>query len=792
MLRNHIKIAFRNLLKYKGFSLINVIGLSVALAVAMLMLLWVQDEWQKDKFHANNGRLHRVKRIIPLEGNTFDVYGGTPYPILRVAVEELPEVEQFFTLGGIGERMIIRENREINAEVTYANEGYFEAFSFPLVAGTITQFDEELESIAISEKTAVKLFGQLSAEQVIGEPLTIYGYGDYTIVAVFKDYPPASSLQTDVIFSFNAYIRENEWMEVWTNSGMQGGLLLAEGAKVELVQQKIDKIYQDRQEGENKEGILLQAYSDNYLYRDFDEQAQVSGGRITYVKIFGIAALVLLLISCINFVNLATARASVRAKEVGIRKTIGAPKHSLISQFMTEAALVTLISVGLGLLMAQLLLPQAELMSEKTLQFNYESPVFWASLLGMTFFTALLAGAYPSFVLSAFKPMNVLKGNNNTTARSGKINLRQVLVVAQFALALVLIVGALTVRQQIAFIQNKNLGLNKENVIVLPKEGEVYDKFEILEEKLLQADGIANVSASNSTPLEVRSSTSGIQWEGKREEQSNLNFAINRVQQNFLDFFAMEMAQGDFYRTDQRLDTTHVIFNESAIAAMELEDPIGKVVHFGDDSRQIIGVVKDYHNRPLHYDIYPMVIFLDNEQTFSYYVKTNSGQTAQAIKSLEAVYASTFPDVPLNYSFLDEEFQQHHANDQLVGKLANYFALLSILISCLGLLGLATFLARQRSKEIGIRKVLGATVMNIVNFLLKDFVKLVVIAVLIATPIAWYMMNSWLSDFAYHTQLEWWLIAVAGLTAIGFSVLTVSVQSIKAALANPVEALKNE
>ncbi|HMQ46881.1 MAG TPA: ABC transporter permease [Saprospiraceae bacterium] len=790
MLHNHLKIAFRSLIKQKGYTLINLAGLSISLAIALLMLIWVQDEWQTDKFHTNGDRLYRLKRTIPLEANVLDVYNSVPYPVLTHAATEIPEVLQFIPLGRPTATIIVKEQLDIKAEGTFGNTAFFEAFSFPIVLGDISQLDKKPEAIAISESLAKSLFGNIWKTNAIGESIRLHNEGDFTVEAVYEDFPGRSSFQSDFIYNIQHFLTDNDWALEWTNSGMQGAVLLTEGADAESVRQKIEQMYQSHQTATLKEGCLLQPYAEQYLFGKFDEQAKVKGGRIEYVRIFGIAALFLLLIACINFVNLATARASKRAKEVGVRKTVGAGQRILIGQFMTEAGLITFIAIGLALLFAELLLPQARLMTEKQLYFQYNQPVFWMGMTGIFLFTSLLSGAYPAFVLAAFRPIQILKGKINE--HSSKALFRKGLVVVQFVLALLLIVGSLVVQQQVHFIKNKNLGINKDNLIVIPKDENISEKYEVLRTELLAQEGIAKVTTAGPTPIDLQASTSGVSWPDKRADQENIEFQILWTESDFLDMFEIPLAAGNFYRAELLSDTTSIVFNEKAIEIMGLENPVGTVITWWGKPRQIIGVVKDFHNRSLHDRIEPTGILLDAEGTWSLFVKAEAGQIAPAIDGLEAVFAKVVPEVPLNYEFVDEQYQEFYKTEVLTGSLANYFAIISMFISCLGLFGLATFLAEQKTKEIGIRKVLGATLVNIVGLISKDFIRLVVIALLLAIPTAYLLMNHWLDDFAYHIEISWWVFLLAGLSALFFAFLTISFQSIRAALTNPVKSLRSE
>jgi ABC-type antimicrobial peptide transport system permease subunit len=793
MFRSYLKITFRNILKQKLHSSINILGLAISLTAVFLLLLWVNDEWSMDKFHANADRLYRVKRIVPLEGKALDVYRGVSYPLLKAAVEELPEVDTYIPIGHSFEDNLQIEKQIIRAKGTFSNASYFQAFSFPIIQGDITQLDKKVDAIAISETLANRLFGLSWPTSALGKVIHIHDNGDFSVEAIYHDFPTNSSLQNDFIYSFQAHLNDNQWMLEWTNNGMQGALLLAEGnPDPKAVGEKLQEIFYAHQEGDRKEGCFLQKFEDDYLYSDFDEQAQVSGGRIEYVRLFLAATLLLLIVSCINFVNLSTARASNRAKEVGVRKTIGATKKALISQFMIEAFVITLISVGLAILAARLLIPATSQLSAKTLSLNYGDPKLWLAVFAITLVTGLLAGSYPAFMLSSFRPIQVLKGK--MIEKTGDISFRRALIVLQFMLSLLLIVSAMVVRSQIQYIQHAHLGIDKDNLLVINQDAKVAERYQVLRQELESAEAIAGVTVAGPSPHDMQASTSGVSWPRKRPDQNNLEFQILWTAHNFPQVFNISLVSGEYYRDIQGKDTTHIVFNESAIQLMELgEDPVGMTIQWWGQPRQIIGVLKDFHNRSFYDQIEPAGFLLDPENAGGLFIKAGEGQITEAIAAVEQVFKRVVPDVPVHYDFVDEQYNQLYKSEMLTGKLTNYFALISIIISCLGLLGLINFVAEQRTREIGIRKVLGASTGSLVGLLSKEFIRLVIIAFIIAIPFSYYLLNQWLDRFAYQVDMQWWQIFfMAGIGAVIITFATISFKSIKAATNSPVKSLKSE
>lgn len=792
MFRNYLKITFRNLNRQRLHSLINILGLSISLTAVFLLLLWVNDEWQMDKFHANADRIYRLKRTIPLEGHTLDVYRGISYPLLEAAQDELPEVEKYITIGHTFEENLQIDNQVIRAGGTFANASYFHAFSFPVVQGDITQLDNKIDAMAISTTLAYQLFGEAWQTSALGKTVHIHDNGDYTIEAIFADFPSRSSLQNDFFFPFQAHLRDNEWMKEWTNNGMQGALLLSENADPVQVGKELEKIFQNHQSGDNKEGCFLQKFEDDYLYGNFNAKAEVDGGRIEYVQMFLAAALLLLIISCINFVNLATARASKRAKEVGVRKTIGASRKTLAGQFITEAFLITFLSVGLAMIGTWLLSPAVSLITEKSLFIDLSSLYTWITLVGIIFMTGIMAGAYPAFVLSSFQPIQVLKGRFIEKTRD--ISFRRGLVILQFTLSLLLIVGALTIKAQINFIQEAHLGINKDNLLVINQDAEVVEKYEVIRRQLEGHPSITGVTLAGPSPLEMPASTSGVSWPKKRPDQENIEFCILWTADNFPGVFQVPLHAGSYYRQTEGPDTTHIVFNQRAVEIMELDgDPVGQTIEWWGKPRQIIGVLKDFHNRSFYEKIEPAAFLLDPDNAGSLFVKADEGQISEAIAGLKKTFTEVIPGVPLHYDFVDEQYRQLYKSEMLTGKLTNYFAIISIVISCLGLFGLINFVAEQKTREIGIRKVLGASTGSLVTLLSRDFIRLVSIAFIMAIPLSYLFLDKWLERFAYQVNLNWWLIfAIAGFSAIALTLITISFKSIQTATHSPVDSLRME
>ncbi len=790
MIWNYIKVALRTIRNNKLYSLINIFGLAIALTVSFLMFLWVNDELMTDRFHNNSDRLYRVKRTIPLENQIFDVYEGISYPLLKEGKASIPEIEEFITLGRISEESLVYEEKVIRAEGTFTNSAFFKSLSYPILIGDYRALDKKLESVVISKSLAERFFGKNWEDVALGKIINIHNNDNFIVEAVFEDFPGTSSIQSEFYYSFEHHLADNKWLLEWGNNGMQGAFLLAENADPEITEQKLHTLFQQNIGGDVKEGAILQLYADDHLYGKYNEQAEVVGGRIEYVRIFMISAFLLLIISCVNFINLATVIATKRRGEIGIRKAIGARKKALFSQFMIEAGTITSLALFISLGLAKLLLPSINSLTGKTLSFSLTEPKFWIGITTIFVLTTLLSGLYPSLVLSSFKPINVLKKKGQNYLNG--LSFRKGLVIIQFGLTMILIIGATVVSKQIQFIQNKNLGIEKNNFIFINPDQEITTGYDGIRNELINSKGINNVTMAGPEPLNMVASTSGVWWPGKVPDQENIEFHLIWTTDNFAETFNLELVSGSYYRKGRKLDTTSIVFNEKAIEIMGIEDPVGKEIDLWGTSREIVGVVKDFHNQSLHEEIKPAGFILDENRAGTLYIKTEPGETQMAISSIKSVFSSVLPNLPLHFRFLDDTYEQLYASELLIGKLAGYFAFISVLISCLGLFGLATFLTEQRKKEISIRKVLGASLSSILQLLSKDFLKLVFLSILIAFPIAWFIMNKWLTTFAYSTKLSWIIFLIAGIGAMVLVLFSTGYQALKTRFENPVKSLRSE
>ncbi|GAB4031717.1 ABC transporter permease [Spirosoma gilvum] len=794
MLRNYLKIAWRNLIQNRSFSAINSMGLALGMATSLLIFLWIRDEFSVDAYHVNNPHLYTVMERQFYDGKV-DVGSGTPALLADELKKAFPEIGYAASLSWEQQHTFSVGNKLNNEQGRAAGADWFTMFSFPLLAGTAETALNAPNNIAISHKLAQNYFG--SPQEAIGKSIRLDNTDDYQVSAVFEDIPANSSETYDYLLSWQDFLKRNEWLKDWGTNAPNTRIQLrtdrngisADPVRLEAKLKAFLKRYNPRlgKDGSDIQ-LFLQPYQDTYLYSNFKNGYQ-DGGRIEYVRLFGIVAAFILLIACINFMNLATARSVKRAREVGVRKVVGAARGLLIGQFIGEALLLTGIALVIALVLTGLLLPTFNTLTNKHIRFPFTNITFWLTLAGMTLLTGFIAGSYPALVLSSLNPIRVLKG----TIRfgPGARLFRQSLVVFQFTLSVLLIIGTIIVYRQINFIQTKNLGYDRENLIYLRAQGDLAANYPTFKQELLRMPGIQTITYMDGTPTSTFGSTGNVQWPGK-DPKVNVHFQFSTVDYDFTKTLKVKLKGRDFAR-DFGLDSINYLINETAARRIGYQSPIGKPLTLWGKPGTIVGIIENFHQNSLHVAIEPMIVKLSPKAAGkNIIVRTQPGQAKQALASLETVWQQINPKFPFTYTFADQSFQKLYRSETMIGSLANYFAFLAIFISCLGLFGLATFMAEQRTKEIGVRKVLGASVGSVVALISKDFLKLVLIAILIASPLGWYAMRQWLQGFAYKVDIEWWMFVSAGLVAVGIALLTISFQSIKAALVNPIKSLRSE
>jgi ABC-type antimicrobial peptide transport system permease subunit len=643
--------------------------------------------------------------------------------------------------------------------------------------------------IAISKKMAIMFFG--GPQQAMGKTLRFDNSKSLQVSAVFEDLSSNSSLQFDFLRSWVDYIKENNWVHNWGNTNPNAYVQLREGTDPAAVEAKIkDFIYRYMSKNPDSYTELgLQSYPEKYLHSNF-KNGYIDGGRIEYVRIFTVIAIFILLIACINFMNMATAQAAGRSKEIGVRKVIGAGRFLLIRQFIGEALLLTFLSLLVAILLSAILLPAFNELTGKQLSLPVTQPVFWLSLTGLLLVTGFVAGSYPAFFLSSLDPIKVLKGSLKFSWR--EILARRGLVVFQFSLTILLIMGMIVIYRQLNYIQTKNIGYDRENLIYIPVEGELATKYQLFKAEAVRIPGVLAMSKMRNSPTVISHHNGSIGWPGK-DPNLVVHFADEIVAYDFVKTLGLQLKDGRDFSTEYPTDSVGFLLNETAVEKIGLQNPVGQTILWGNQPGKIVGVLKDFHFNSMHSSIDPLIVRLKEDWTWgNILVRVQAGKTREAISGLEKLAKTVNPKFPFTYQFSDQEFAKLYQSEQLVSKLSNYFAFLGIFISCLGLFGLATFATAQRRKEIGVRKVLGASVTSISFLLANDFLKVVALAFLVAFPAAWLIMNNWLQNFVYRIDIEWWMFALAGFVTLGIAMLTVSYQSIRSALANPIKSLRTE
>lgn len=790
MFRHNVRLSWRLLLKNKGYSLINIGGLALGMAVAMLITLWIKDELSYDRFHEDLDQLYLVKRHVH-SGNEIQTSDYVTWNIAGELKSSYPEVEEVSITTFPQKMVLTNEDQSFREEGLFATPSFLEMFSWKMLQGEGTELLRDPGTILISASLADRYFGAdwREKDRAIGGIIR-HNSSDlppFTVRGVFEDIPAHSSLQFDYLLPMEVFEQLNGWITNWNNSGFRIYTRMRPETDITATSLKMKDMQNEHIE-DFRSDLFLQAFADHHLYNIFRDGIQ-AGGRIQYIRIFTMVAIFLILIASINFMNLATARSVQRAKEIGVRKAVGAGRRSLIEQFMSESFFLLAIAFILALGLVTISLPGFNQLTDKALTVGSLSINTLLIFLGIGLLTALLAGTYPAFYLSSFNAVKVLKGVFRQTA--GTSRLRQGLVVFQFAMSILLIIGALTVYRQIQYIQSKNLGMDRENVLFVRLEGDLRDQYNTVKEELLQIPGIASVTASSSSPLEINSNTHSVEWPGKAPTDQ-ISFRILNVNFDFLEVMKMQLATGRDYNAQFSRDSFNYLVNETAAKAMGLEDPLDQQLKFWGSSGKIIGVIRDFHTTSLYSEIEPTIIRLRPRGTSWLYMRTDPGLTEAAIAGLENVYERFNPEYPLEYQFLDENYLNAYKSEQTIGQLSFYFTAFALFIACLGLIGLAVYTGQQRLKEISIRKVMGASVSNLVLLLSKDFLVLILLAVVIATPLAFFFTQDWLSKFAYHTEMGIGIFLLAGAGALVIALLVVGFYAMKVAVINPIDAMRSE
>lgn len=793
MFKSYLKATLRNLWKNRTYSFLNIFGLAIGIVCAAVIFLWVEDEVTFDEAHEKKDRVYAVMANWDYDGNirTFASTPGLAGPTIK---DEIPGVINTCRMTDFSPSFLFNiNNKPVYAGGRYVDPSFFDMFSLTFVEGSAAAAFKDLYSIVITEKTARKFFGE--SKNIVGKRVTVDKKQQYVISGVLKDLPSNSSINIfEWVAPFEIYFQQNKAnLTSWGSNSPFTYVELAPNANVDAINKKLYNLIQAK-EPEAINHMFLFNMKDWRLYGDFENGKQ-SGGRIVYVRMFSFIAWIILFIACINFMNLATARSEKRAREVGVRKVMGADKRGLVIQFIGEAILMAAIACAVAVLLLMLILPFANTLMNKELVLGLNRPAHILGLLAITLVCGLVAGSYPSLYLSSFNPIAVLKGLN--VKSGGAAFVRKGLVVLQFSISIILIISTVIIYQQIQHVKTRNLGFQKERLLSVDMQGNMQQNFNYIRQELLNTGMVENVAYSDHPTLYGGNNTNGLNWKGK-PVNNNVLISTRMASPGFFRTMGMQLIEGRDFQAGAE-PGKNVIITESLARMMGEGSAIGKKIEMPQNEGEpslfltVTGVVKDYvygnmYSTPdpvMFYDVpdYAKIIYLR--------IKANV-DPVKAIGLIEEVFKKTTPDYPFTYNFVDEQFNNMFQSEMLVNKLSRTFAVLAVIISCLGLFGLAAYTAERRTKEIGIRKVLGASVAGITRLLSKDFLQLVIISCIVAFPLAWWAMSTWLQQYAYRVAIHWWVFALAGITAVIISLLTISFQSVRAALVNPVKSLKAE
>ena len=792
MIKNYFKIAWRNLGKSKMHSFINIAGLSIGMTVAILIGLWIHDEISFNRNFKNYDRIAQVVQNVTNNGEV-QTWTNVPWPLADELRKNFgSDFKHIVMASWIGDHVLSADEKKLKKEGGYFEKEAPELFNLEIIRGSGKLDDPS--SLLLSESAAKAYFGDINP---INQLMKIDNQMNVKVTGVYKDLPRNSFFANlSFMSTWDMVYNNTEWMRTmedpWRPNAFTLFVQLNDNADFSAVSAKIrdaklKKV--NEQLAKKKPALFLHPMTKWHLYAEFNNGVN-TGGAIQYVWMFGIIGVFVLLLACINFMNLSTARSEKRAKEVGIRKTMGSLRKQLIAQFFTESLLTVIFSFALSLLFVQLLLPFFNSVADKQMSVLWTNPYFWAISMAFIIFTALVAGSYPAFYLSSFRPVKVLKG----TFKAGRFAAlpRKALVVVQFTVSVILIIGTIIIYKQIQFAKSRPVGYTRQGLVTLPLTANIHKHFNAIKDELVQTGAIVSIAEAGSPTTSTWSSSSGFGWKGKDPNQS-IDFSNVGVSYDYGKTIDWKITEGRDFSRDFATDTSAVILNEAAVNFMNLKNPVGETVTWWDAKLTVVGVIHNMVMNNPYDEPRPTIFNLSTDEQSVSIAKINPSSNAKdALTKIETVFKKFERDQLFDYKFVDEEYAKKFSSEERVGKLASFFAILAIAISCLGLFGLASFVAAQRTKEIGVRKVLGATVLGVWNLLSKDFVALVFISFLIAAPVAWYMMNSWLQSYNYRVAINWEIFLLAGLMAIAIALITVSFQAIKAALANPVKSLRTE
>jgi len=788
MFRNYLKTSIRNLWKNRGYSFLNIAGLAIGIACAALIFLWVEDELTFNHYFSNRDNLYNVKDQQTYDGTTF-TFDATPGPMAAAMKQEIPGIKNTARCTWGNQLLFSYGDKAIYDQGNYVDAPFLSMFQLQFIKGSPSKAFTQLNSLVVNETMANKFFG---TTDVLGKTLKVNNKEDYVITGVIKDLPKNVSFKFDWLAPFKIYENNNQWLQQWGNNGVITYVETEPNANIDAINNKLHGYIQTKM----PEAIAkMSIYPMNRwrLYNNFDTNGKEKEGRIKYVNLFSLIAWIILIIACINFMNLATARSEQRAREVGVRKVLGAGKGKLIGQFIGESLIMAFISAFLAVIIVYVVLPAFNMLVEKQLIVDILNPVHIGALVSIAILCGLIAGSYPAFYLSSFNPVTVLKGLKLKSGASAGF-IRKSLVIVQFTISVVLIISTIIIYQQLQHVKDRDLGYNKEGLVYTTLSGKMKENFGVIKNDLIRTGVVQNASLSNSQVLQLGSNTGDFDWQGKDPNKQVL-ITVEGVNPEYVSTMGMHLKSGRDFYSDIKSDSNNIIINEALAKLLGKKDVVGSVVtrNGGKEKYTIVGVINDFVYNSMYSPAAPLILYSDTSNVNFLTVRfKQNADLKTALAKVESVVKSDNPGYPVEFNFVDEQFNQLFKTETLIGKLASVFAVLAIIISCLGLFGLAAYTAERRTKEIGIRKVLGASAQGLAGLLSKDFIQLVAISGLIAFPVAWWMMHNWLHDYEYRVEISWWIFIAAGLLAIFIALITVSFQAIRAAFMNPVKSLRTE
>lgn len=784
---NDIKYALRHIFRYKEYSLLNVLGLALGMACAILIMLWIEHEVRTDKFHEFGDDIYMLRKLLKNSDGTTSIDNAMTGPFAPVIEEEIPEVIHAVRVTWNMELLFRLDEKMFYEDGFYADSSFFKVFSFPLIAGNSATALNDPNSVVISEKLAEKFFG---SENAIGKSIRVRGDQEelFTVSGVFRNVPSYSSLTFDYVIPFAKYYEYNkDWIQ-WGNFHMRTYLQTQPNTNMTMLDKKLNEVY-DKHGSWKLPSFFVQPFEDVHLYNEYDESKQNPSGLILFIKIFTLVAVFIIVLACMNYTNLATAIATRRGREVGVKKVFGSGRRYIFRQFTLEALSLTLFAFVLAVLLVIVVLPYFNMLINTELDFTLTNPRIVIIAFAVPLLTGILAGTFPAIYMSSFKPVAVLK--SSASPNKGLPQLRQILVIFQFVITIAFIISSLLILKQIKYIQNKSLGLNEENVVFFPQSLYIKDHKATFKQELEKQPGILSVCYANDSPIQIGSNTYGVSWRGKDPEY-NVLIPYLQVDHDFCKTFNVDIVAGRDFSEKYPSDTNSVLINEKFADLIGLDDPVGEVIDYWGRKANVIGVVGDFHLGSMRIPIRALLIINRPNDTWLTMVRIDGNMRKEALANLEKTFKVFDETVPFEYYFVDAEYAKNYDAEKYLSRLAMVFTVLSIVISCLGLFGLALFTAEQRTKEIGIRKSIGAKTSQVMTLLTQQFLSWVIISYLLASCIAWYGMKFWLEGFAYHTELSWWVFVTTGLLTFLIAFITVSWQTYRASNRNPVESLRYE